>query len=84
LSRKLVHILQLWWQIFRWWRRGWNGGAEVAETTTKRLLYYEFRRTVYQCWLRICPEINVFLCSNITCFRFYNHLWTIYWLSIVH
>jgi hypothetical protein len=27
-----------WWQTFRWWRRGWNGGAEVAETTVKRLI----------------------------------------------
>jgi hypothetical protein len=25
------------WQTFRWWRRGWNGGAEVAETTVERL-----------------------------------------------
>jgi hypothetical protein len=25
------------WQTFRWWRRGWNGGAEVTETTVKRL-----------------------------------------------
>jgi hypothetical protein len=28
------------WQTFRWWRRGWNGGAEVAETTVKELLCY--------------------------------------------
>jgi hypothetical protein len=27
-----------WWQMFRWWRRGWNRGAEMAETTVKRLL----------------------------------------------
>jgi hypothetical protein len=43
------------WQTFRWWRRGWNRGAEVAETTAKRLLCCGFRRTskatgqVYQC-----------------------------------
>jgi hypothetical protein len=54
------------WQMFRWWRRGWNGDAEVAETTVKRLLCCGFRRTgkamgqVYQCWWRICREINVF------------------------
>jgi hypothetical protein len=54
------------WQTFCWWRRGWNGGAEVAETTAKRLLCCRFRRTgkamgeVYQCWWRICQEINVF------------------------
>jgi hypothetical protein len=33
------------WQTFRWWRRGWNGDAEVAETTDKRLLRCGFRRT---------------------------------------
>jgi hypothetical protein len=54
------------WQTFRWRRRGWNGGAEVAETTVKRLLYCGFRRPggamgqMYQCWWRICREINVF------------------------
>jgi hypothetical protein len=54
------------WQTFCWWRRGWNGGAEVAETTIKRLLCYGFRRSgkvmgrVYQCWWRICQKINVF------------------------
>jgi hypothetical protein len=41
--------------------------AEVAETTVKRLLCCGFRRSdkaigqVYQCWWRICREINVFL-----------------------
>jgi hypothetical protein len=41
-------------------------GAEVAETTVKRLLCCGFRRSgkaigqVYQCWWRICREINVF------------------------
>jgi hypothetical protein len=40
-------------------------GAEVAETTVKRLLRCGFRRTgkamgqVYQCWWRICREIIV-------------------------
>jgi hypothetical protein len=54
------------WQTFPWWRRGWNGGAEVAETAAKRLLCCVFRRTdkamgqVYQCWWRICREVNVF------------------------
>jgi hypothetical protein len=77
------------WQRFRWWRRGWNGGAEVAETTVKRLLCCGFRRTgkatgqVYQCLWRICREINVFFPgSNTTCFTFYIHLWPIYWLSL--
>jgi hypothetical protein len=40
--------------------------AEVAETTVKRLLSCGFRRNgkamghVYQCWWRVCREINVF------------------------
>jgi hypothetical protein len=49
----------------------------VAETTVRRLLCCGFRRTgkateqVYQCWLRIRREINVFFSgSNITCFTF--------------
>jgi hypothetical protein len=57
---------------------------------SKRLVCYGFRRTgkamgqVYQCWWRICREINVFFQgSNITCFTFYTHLWPIYWLSLV-
>jgi hypothetical protein len=45
---------------------GLNGGPEVAETTVKTLLCCRFRRTgkamgqVYECWWRICREINVF------------------------
>jgi hypothetical protein len=56
----------------RWWRRSWNGGAEVAKTTVKRLLCFGFRRTgkamgqVYQCWWRICREIKVFLRVRIS------------------
>jgi hypothetical protein len=55
-----------WWQTFRWWERGWNGGVQVAETTVKRLLCCGFRCTdkvmgqVYQCWWRMHQEINVF------------------------
>jgi hypothetical protein len=53
------------WQTFHSWRRGWNGDAEVAETTVKRRLRCGFRCTVkamgqvYQCRRRICREINV-------------------------
>jgi hypothetical protein len=53
-------------QMFCWWQRGWNEGAEVAETTVKRLLCCGFRCTgkamglVYQCRWRIWWEINVF------------------------
>jgi hypothetical protein len=70
-ARKAVHSLieklPPWRQTFRWWRTGWNGGGEMAETTVKRLLCWEFRRTgkaigqVYWCWWRVCHEINVFL-----------------------
>jgi hypothetical protein len=44
--------------------------AEVAQTTLKRFLSCGFRRTgkamgqVYQCWWRICREINVFFFSG--------------------
>jgi hypothetical protein len=57
-------------------------GAEVAETTVKRLLCCGFRRNnkamrqVYQCWWRVCRQINVSFPpgSHITCFTFYIHL----------
>jgi hypothetical protein len=78
------------WQMFRWWRRGWNGFAEVSETTVKRPLSCGFRhidKTIGQichCWWRICEHIKVFFpISNITCFTFYIHLWHIYWLPVV-
>jgi hypothetical protein len=78
-----------WWQTFRWWRRDWNKGAKVEQTTVKRLLRCRFRctgeamRQVYQCWWKICRELNVSPGSNITCLTFYIHLWPIYWLSLV-
>jgi hypothetical protein len=49
----------------------------VAETTVKRLPCCGFLHNgkameqVYQCWGRICREINVFPGSNVTCFTFY-------------
>jgi hypothetical protein len=87
LSRKTVHN---WWQTFCWWRLIWNGGAEVAEATVKRLLCCGFRRTgkamgqVYQCWCKICREINFFSGWNITCFTFYIHLRPVYWISLLN
>jgi hypothetical protein len=57
-------------------RRWCNRGAEVAETAVKWLLCWEFRRAgkamrqVYQFWWRLCREISVLPCSNITCLRF--------------
>jgi hypothetical protein len=62
-------------------------GAEVAKTTVKRLLCWGLRRTgiamgqVYQCWWRICKEINI--SSSFEYHMFYMHLWPIYWLSLV-
>jgi hypothetical protein len=62
----LRKAVPLWWQTFRWWRRVWNGGAEVAEITVKKLLCCRFRRTgkvmgqVYQYWWWMCREVNVF------------------------
>jgi hypothetical protein len=52
-------------------RRSCNRGAEVAETIVKILQCCRFRRTgkamgqVYQCWWRICQEINVFFFFQI-------------------
>jgi hypothetical protein len=40
-----IHKKPSWWQKFRWWWRGWNGGAGMAETTGKKLLCCGFRRT---------------------------------------
>jgi hypothetical protein len=67
LSRKAVHS---WVEKFSQGRSevadDARPGVEVAETTVKRLLCCGFRRTgkaighVYQCWWRICREINVF------------------------
>jgi hypothetical protein len=55
-------------------------GRPIEIVTVNRRLCCGFRRTgkamgqVYQCWWRICREINVFLGSNITCFTFHIHL----------
>jgi hypothetical protein len=54
------------WKTFSWWRRGWNGGAAVAEIAAKRLLCCGFRSAgkgmeqMYQCWWGICREIIFF------------------------
>jgi hypothetical protein len=66
LSRKAVHV---WIEKFSDGRSkvadNARPGAEVAETTVKRLLCCGFRCTgkvmgqVYQCWWRICRELTV-------------------------
>jgi hypothetical protein len=60
------------WQTFLWWRWGWNGGAEVAETAVKTLLSCVFRPIckamvqVYQCRWRIYREIIFFFQFRIS------------------
>jgi hypothetical protein len=65
-----------------------------AETSVKRLQCCGFQcagkamRQVYQCWWRICREINVFF-SRFKYHTFYIlypyiHLWPVYWLSFVN
>jgi hypothetical protein len=84
LSRKAVH---------RWVEKFSQRRSKVADDETrcgngsdnskKNRLFCWFRRIgkamgqVYQCWWRICREINVFFFapSNITCFTFYIELW---------
>jgi hypothetical protein len=81
LSRKAVHN----------WVAHFSLITEVRKWLRQQstLLCCGFRRTgkamgqVYQCWWRICREINVIPRFNITCFTFYIHLWPVYWLSLV-
>jgi hypothetical protein len=71
------------WQMFRWWRKVWKEGAKVAQTTVERILCSGFRRTgnamgqVYQCWWRICREINVFP-------RFEYHMFYVLYLFVTY
>jgi hypothetical protein len=61
-----VYHIKPWWETFHLWGRGWNGGTKVSGTVVKRLVCCWFRCTgrpvgqMYQCWWRICWEINVF------------------------
>jgi hypothetical protein len=64
-------------------------GAEVTETTVKRLVCCGFRRTdkatgqVYQCWSRICREINV-LSRFEYCTFYVLYPFAIYLLTLPH
>jgi hypothetical protein len=78
------------WQKLFWWWRGWNGGAEVAETTAKILLCCGFRTIskvrgqVYQILEENMARNKYFSPgSDITSFTFYIHLSPIHWLSLV-
>jgi hypothetical protein len=59
--------------------------AEVAETTVKRLLFCGFRHTgkamgqVYQCWLRICGEINA-----LPTFAYRIHVFYVLYLFVTY
>jgi hypothetical protein len=79
-----------WWQTFRWWRRGWNVGPEVAEKIVKRILCCGFRRTgkaMVKCWLvDMLKNKRLFSGFNIICFTLYIyiHFWPIDWLPLVN
>jgi hypothetical protein len=81
LMRKAVHN---WAEKFSQGRRGWNGAAEVAETTVTRLPCCGFRRTdkaigqVYQCLWRVCREINAFLQVRISHVLHFISIWDLF------
>jgi hypothetical protein len=64
LSRKVAHNLVEKFSQERSKIADAEPGTEVAETTVRKLLRCGFRHTakamgqVYQCWWRICREIN--------------------------
>jgi hypothetical protein len=63
-----------------WWSLGMQFAKNVQANWQEG---YASSWQVYQCWCRICREINDFPGSNIICFTFYINLWPIYWLSLV-
>jgi hypothetical protein len=78
----LLKAVQPWWQIFRLWRRGWNGGVEVAETTGKRLLCCGFRRSG-----KTMGHVSMFMedMSRNKCFsRFEYHMFYILYSFMTH
>jgi hypothetical protein len=90
LSHKAVlnwpRILSRTFEIRPWCPTRYGSGWD----NSKKFQCCGIRRTgkamgqVYQCWWRICREINVFFPdSNIIYFKFYIHLWPTYWLSVV-
>jgi hypothetical protein len=77
LSRKAVHN---WVEKISQGRSKVAGNAPPDAKVVETTVCCGFRRIgkamrqVYQCWWRICREINVFPLSNITCFAFFIHL----------
>jgi hypothetical protein len=78
------------WQMFRWWRISWNGGAEVAETTVKRLYVAGIEALVNR-WDKCINVVGGYFekkmlssGSNTTYFIFVVHLWPTYWPSLLY
>jgi hypothetical protein len=68
------------WQTFRWWRRGWNGSAQVAETTVKGFYAADFDALVKR-WDKCISVGGGYVeksGSNMAYFTFYIHFWPIY------
>jgi hypothetical protein len=88
LSRKVVHNLV---EKFSQGRSNVENdglpGAEVTETTVKKLLSWGFRRTgktmgqVYQCWWRIYRKEMFFPGSDYTCYVLYPFMTCLLTLS---
>jgi hypothetical protein len=82
LSRKAVHNwIEKFSQAYSKIADDAGPSAEVAEGTVRKLLCCGFRRTgktmgqVYQCWRRICREMNVLPGTKNICFTYCIHFW---------
>jgi hypothetical protein len=82
-----VKLFTTGWQTFRWWRRGWNRGVKVVETTVKRLPCYgvwSTSKAMGQVYQMLTDDMSRNKCfspgSIFTRFTFYIHLWPTYWL----
>jgi hypothetical protein len=65
-------------------RRGGSGWDNSQKTSMLRVSRHcKAMGQVYQCWGRICREINIFSRFKYRMFYVYIHLWPIYWPSLV-
>jgi hypothetical protein len=87
LSRKAVHK---WFEKRladdeRWKRRPGSGSDNSQKTSTLRVsTHCKAMGQVYQCWWRICREMNVFSRFEHRMFYvLYPFVWPVYWLSLV-